>query len=72
MTNGGSEANYIVVWRLVEPGDEVALLVPNYMQTYGIAGFGATIREWPLIEDFETGRWPDLDALSASSPSALA
>jgi aspartate/methionine/tyrosine aminotransferase len=65
VTNGGSEANYIVVWRLVEPGDEVALLVPNYMQTYGIArAFGATIREWPLIEDFEAGRWrPDIDAL---------
>ncbi len=65
VTNGGSEANYIVVWRLVEPGDEVALLVPNYMQTYGLArAFGATIREWPLIEDFETGRWrPDIDAL---------
>src|SRR5687768_3925291 len=26
VTNGGSEANYMVVWRLVEPGDEVALL----------------------------------------------
>lgn len=65
VTNGGSEANYIVVWRLVEPGDEVALLVPNYMQTYGIArAFGATIREWPLIEDFEAGRWrPDIEAL---------
>ena len=37
VTNGGSEANYIVVWRLVEAGDEVALLVPNYMQTFGLA-----------------------------------
>jgi aspartate/methionine/tyrosine aminotransferase len=23
VTNGGSEANYIAVWRLIEPGDEV-------------------------------------------------
>src|SRR5690349_5218010 len=23
VTNGGSEANYLAVWRLVEPGDEV-------------------------------------------------
>lgn len=65
VTNGGSEANYIVVWRLVEPGDEVILLVPNYMQTYGLAkAFGATVREWPLLEDRAAGRWrPDLDAL---------
>lgn len=65
VTNGGSEANYIVVWRLVEPGDEVALLVPNYMQTFGLAkAFGGVVREWPLVEDRESGRWrPDLDAL---------
>jgi aspartate/methionine/tyrosine aminotransferase len=64
-TNGGSEANYLVVWRLVEPGDEVALLVPNYMQTFGLArAFGAVVREWPLIADTAAGRWrPDLDAL---------
>jgi aspartate/methionine/tyrosine aminotransferase len=65
VTNGGSEANYIVVWRLTEPGDEVALLVPNYMQTFGLArAFGATVREWPLIEDTASGRWrPDIEAL---------
>jgi aspartate/methionine/tyrosine aminotransferase len=66
VTNGGSEANYIVAWRLIEPGDEVAMLVPNYMQTRGLArAFGATVREWPLVEDRAAGRWrPDLDALA--------
>ena len=66
VTNGGSEANYIVSWRLIEPGDEVAMLVPNYMQTWGLVrAFGATVKEWPLIEDREAGRWrADLDALS--------
>jgi aspartate/methionine/tyrosine aminotransferase len=66
VTNGGSEANYIVSWRLIEPGDEVAMLVPNYMQTWGLVrAFGATVKEWPLIEDREAGRWrPDLDGLS--------
>jgi aspartate/methionine/tyrosine aminotransferase len=65
VTNGGSEANYIVVWRLVEPGDEVVLMVPNYMQTFGLAkAFGATVREWPLLEDGNERRWrPDLDRL---------
>ena len=66
VTNGGSEANYISVWRLVEPGDEVVMLVPNYMQTWGLVrAFGGTIREWPLIEDRAARRWrPDLEALA--------
>lgn len=65
VTNGGSEANYISVWRLVEPGDEVVMLVPNYMQTWGLVrAFGGTVREWPLVEDRQAGRWrPDLDML---------
>ena len=66
VTNGGSEANYLAVWRIVEPGDEVALLVPNYMQTWGLVrAFGGTIKEWHLIEDRAVGRWrPDLDELA--------
>lgn len=49
VTNGGSEANYLVTWNLVERGDEVVCMVPNYMQTWGLArGFGAVVREWPL------------------------
>lgn len=65
VTNGGSEANFITTFNLIEPGDEVVMLVPNYMQTWGLArAFGGTIREWPLIEDAGAGRWrADLDAL---------
>jgi len=49
VTNGGSEANYIATWNLIEPGDEVVLMVPNYMQTFGLArAFGAAVKEWPL------------------------
>jgi hypothetical protein len=67
VTNGGSEANLLATWRLVEPGDEVVLLVPNYMQTWGLArGFGARVREWRLVEDEAAGRWrPDLERLAA-------
>jgi aspartate/methionine/tyrosine aminotransferase len=58
VTNGGSEANYLVAWRLIEPGDDVVMLVPNYMQTWGLArAFGATVREWPLVPDGKQGRW---------------
>src|SRR5437867_7407228 len=50
VTNGGSEANYITTWNLVEPGDEVVMMVPNYMQTWGLTrAFGGVIKEWPLL-----------------------
>jgi aspartate/methionine/tyrosine aminotransferase len=44
VANGTAEANFIAAWRLVEPGDEVVLVLPNYMQLWGvIRAFGATI-----------------------------
>ena len=58
VTNGGSEANYIVTWKLVEPGDEIVLMVPNYMQTWGLArAFGGSVREWKLRPDHGARRW---------------
>ncbi len=65
VTNGGSEANFITTFNLIEQGDEVVMLVPNYMQTWGLSrAFGGTIREWRLVEDRDAGRWRvDLDAL---------
>lgn len=69
VTNGGSEANYITVWNLVEPGDEVVMMVPNYMQTWGIArAFGGQLEPWALreVRDGDAIRWrPDLDALAS-------
>jgi aspartate/methionine/tyrosine aminotransferase len=65
VTNGGSEANFITTFNLIEPGDEVVMLVPNYMQTWGLSrAFGGTVRQWPLVEDHHAGRWrADLNAL---------
>jgi hypothetical protein len=51
VTNGGAEANYITTWNLIEPGDEVVMMVPNFMQVWGLArAFGAIVKAWPLIE----------------------
>jgi aspartate/methionine/tyrosine aminotransferase len=63
VTNGGSEANCVVLWRLLEPGDEMVMMAPNYMQVRGIArALGALVRPWPLVQT--ASRWePDLDAL---------
>jgi aspartate/methionine/tyrosine aminotransferase len=62
VTCGTSEANFISVWSLVEPGDEVVLMLPNYMQIWGIArGFGGKIVPFHLRE--ETDWKPDLEEL---------
>jgi hypothetical protein len=65
VTNGGSEANFIVLWHLLEPGDEVVLMMPNYMQMHGIArGLGAVLRPWRLTGGEDGGRWkPDVAEL---------
>src|SRR4029077_16217199 len=58
VTNGGAEANYITTWNLVEPGDEVVMMVPNYMQTWGLArAFGGDVKEWPLSQHGAARSW---------------
>ena len=68
VTNGGSEANLIVLLHLVQPADEVVVMMPNYMQVRGVArALQANVRHWPLVEDRRNParpRWrPDLDLL---------
>jgi aspartate/methionine/tyrosine aminotransferase len=62
VTNGSSEANFVVCHTLLEPGDEVVMMVPNYMQIWGIAEeMGAVPIAFHLREE---GGWaPDLDEL---------
>jgi aspartate/methionine/tyrosine aminotransferase len=51
VTTGSSEANFVTAWRLVEPGDKVAVMMPNYLQTWGLAqNFGAQVRPFHLHE----------------------
>jgi aspartate/methionine/tyrosine aminotransferase len=60
VTNGTSEANYLVALSQLQPGDEVAMEVPNYMQIPGVArSLGATVRTFTLRQD--TGWEPDWD-----------
>ena len=69
VANGGAEANFVACWRLIEPGDEVVVMQPNYGQVQGLAeGFGAIVRPWPLREERAgpASRWaPDVDELRA-------
>lgn len=52
VTNGSAEANFSAIWELVDPGHEIVIVLPAYMQTRGLSQmFGATIREVHLQEE---------------------
>ncbi len=52
VTTGSSEANFLVCWRLLEPGDKVAIMLPNYLQTWGLTqNFGAQVRGFQLHQE---------------------
>jgi aspartate/methionine/tyrosine aminotransferase len=51
-TVGSAEANFLAMWRLVEPGDRVVVVRPTYEQTTGLAsGLGAHLESVWLEED---------------------
>ena len=53
-TSGSAEANFVAVMTLLEPGDELIYMVPNYLQIRGIArSFGITVKELPLREELD-------------------
>ncbi len=68
VTNGSAEANFCACWRLIEPGDRVAIVLPTYMQTWGLArNFGARLAPIWLRE--ELGWQPDqAEAAAAIQP----
>ncbi len=65
VTTGSAEANFLVCWRLLEPGDQVAVMLPNYLQTWGLAqNFGAAVRGFALRAD--AGWEPRADEVRAA------
>ena len=63
VTNGSAEANFLAMWTLLESGDEIALMLPNYMQIWGLArSLGVEVRPFHLRSDGR--RWKlDLEEL---------
>ncbi|HHS14221.1 MAG TPA: aminotransferase class I/II-fold pyridoxal phosphate-dependent enzyme [bacterium] len=52
VTVGCIEANYLALHTLLEPGDEMAMMLPNYMQLWGVArNRGIQIRPFYLREE---------------------
>ncbi len=61
--NGGSAANFMIFYSLIEPGDKVISVNPTYQQLYSIPeSFGAKVDILPLKA--EDGFFPDLEKLS--------
>ena len=79
VTNGTSEANYLIALSQVQPGDIVAMQVPNYMQMWGVArSLGAEVRTFrlrtesawePDWEEFERAVTPKTRLLYLSNPN---
>ena len=65
VTNGGSEANFVSIYSMLEPGDEAVIILPNYQQIWGlINSFGMKVKTVQLQEE---RRWaPDLAELEAA------
>ena len=52
VTTGTAEANFLVTLSLIEPGDEVVFMMPNYMQVAGLVrGLGANLKPLWLWEE---------------------
>jgi aspartate/methionine/tyrosine aminotransferase len=65
VTNGTSEANYLLALSQLRPGDDFGLQIPNYMQLWGVPrSLGAAIRKFRLRPD---DHWqPDWDEFEAA------
>jgi len=65
VTTGTAEANFLVAWALLEPGDEAVVMLPNYMQLPLLArAWSGAAREWWLHRG--AGGWmADVDELAA-------
>ena len=63
VTVGCIEANLISLQTLLEPGDEIAVMAPNYMQVWGAAqNLGMVVRTFDLSSD---RKWKlDVDSLN--------
>ncbi|MBS3817885.1 aminotransferase class I/II-fold pyridoxal phosphate-dependent enzyme [bacterium] len=62
VTSGSTEANFLLMWYFLEPGDEAVVMLPNFMQIPGLMkSFGAHMKTFYLHEDLN---WkPDIKKL---------
>jgi aspartate/methionine/tyrosine aminotransferase len=73
VTNGTSEANYLLALSQLRPGDGMAMELPNYMQMPGVGrSVGADVRAFRLRQDEEwQPDWREFDAAVATGTRLL-
>ena len=65
VTCGSAEANFVNCWTLIAPGTKVAVVMPTYMQTWGLVkNFGAEVHAINLRESL--GWQPDFADIDAA------
>jgi aspartate/methionine/tyrosine aminotransferase len=59
---GTAEANFVTIWGLIDAGEELVVMLPNYMQIHGLGlGFRGEVKPFHLRPE---NNWaPDLDEL---------
>lgn len=62
VTNGSAEANFLMVMSLLDPGDEIIVFTPNYLQIFGWANaIGVDVKT--VMHDANADWGADIDAL---------
>ena len=74
VTVGAAEANFNTIQTLLEPGGEAAIMLPNYMQLWGVASNrGCVINVFHLREDLDwTPDLAELDSILTSDTKLIA
>lgn len=56
VTTGAAQANFTTLLTLLDPGEEIAVMMPNYMQIYGVGvNYRLNVRTFSLKEDLQWG-----------------
>lgn len=65
VTTGAAQANFTTLLTIMDPGDEIVVMLPNYMQIWGIArNYGLNVKTFSLKE--ELGWGVDINELNES------
>jgi len=63
VTTGAAQANFTSLLTVMDPGEEIVVMLPNYMQIWGVAkNYGLQVKTFSLKEELDWG--VDIDELN--------
>ena len=73
VTVGAAEANFITLQTIMDPGDEISIMLPNYMQVWGVAkNMGLRMKTFHLQERLDWGLDQDADTMVSEKTKLIA